>query len=156
MSSLETTDSGKDPRNLLSGSVPRPPTIPRPTGPSTCLCSHRSLPSSSTFAQLCLPLLCDVNPSCLSRASFGAASPLRPYLACRVFSVDSLAEPDQHGLSVLQFTVYMFFKNVPYLSFSPYLNFIFLGGKSGFFPQPSLWCLTHSRCPIKCFQLIEQ
>lgn len=42
MPSLETPESGKDIGRLVSGSVPRPPTMPRPTGPSTWLCSQGS------------------------------------------------------------------------------------------------------------------
>ena len=103
---------------------------------------HPPLPTSSSLCSA------DVNPSCLSRARFCAASPPRPHLAHPAFSV--LSKLGQRCPSALQSTVYLFFKNCVYLSFSPSLNFTFLG-KIKFHPQPSLWCLTRIRCfqPIK-------
>ena len=148
--SLQTPESGKDIRSLVSGSVPRPPTMPRPTGPPTGLCSHGS-PLLPTYPCPLLPPSALLTGTHLAFQRLASALPSLRHLVWPIqpsLLLSSLSQgstDSQHSV-----TVYLLFKSCMYLSFSPNLNSIFLG-KIKFHPQPYLLCLTH----IRCFQLVK-
>ena len=88
MSFPETLDMGKTPEKWTLAQCPGLPPCP---GPPDTLCSHRPpLPHSVALSSA------DVTPSCLLRASLGAAAPLRPHLACPALPAVSHPDPGWH------------------------------------------------------------